>query len=91
MTTAQKEIREIRRELAETGADPFEVAAEAVASARRYRRELDELKAVMFLRPPDADFCLPRPADCSSRQSTGSFRSLAGQGGPWRNWQTQRT
>lgn len=91
MATAQKEIREIRKELAETGADPFEVAAEAVASARRYRRELDELKAVMFLRPPDAHSCWVSPADCSSRQSSGSLRSLAGQGGPWRNWQTQRT
>jgi len=73
MTTAQREIREIKKELAESGADPFEVAAEALASARRYRQQLDELKAVMFLRPPDANFCWFNPADCGSRQSTGSF------------------
>lgn len=45
MTTAQKEIREIRRELAESGADPFEVAAMALAECRRYRQLLEEMKA----------------------------------------------
>jgi hypothetical protein len=37
MTTAQREVRQLKRELAESGADPFEVAAEALAAARRYR------------------------------------------------------
>jgi len=44
MTTAQKEVREIRRELVETGADPFEVAALALAEVRRYRQLLKELQ-----------------------------------------------
>jgi hypothetical protein len=43
MATAQEEIRRIRRELAETGADPFEVAAIALAEVRRYRQLLKEL------------------------------------------------
>lgn len=45
MTTAQLEVREIRKQLMESGADPFEVAALALEQARRYRRLLDELKA----------------------------------------------
>lgn len=45
MTTAQKEIREIRRQLVESGADPYEVAAMALEQARRYRQLLSELSA----------------------------------------------
>ena len=41
MTTAQQEVRQIRRELMESGADPFEVAALALEQARRYRRLLE--------------------------------------------------
>lgn len=37
MTAAQREVIELKRELAESGADPFMVAAEALAAARRYR------------------------------------------------------
>jgi hypothetical protein len=44
MTTATLEVREIRKELIEAGADPFEVAALALAQARRYRRQLEELQ-----------------------------------------------
>jgi hypothetical protein len=44
MTTAQQEVREIRKQLMESGADPFEVAALALEQARRYRRLLEELK-----------------------------------------------
>jgi hypothetical protein len=43
MTTAQEEIKQIRRELVETGADPFQVAAIALAEVRRYRQLLKEL------------------------------------------------
>jgi hypothetical protein len=41
MTTAQLEIREIRKELAESGADPFEIAAVALQQARVYRELLE--------------------------------------------------
>jgi len=44
MTTAQQEVRQIRRELMESGADPFEVAALALEQARRYRRLLEQLQ-----------------------------------------------
>ena len=44
MTTAQQEVREIRKQLMESGADPFEVAALALEQARRYRRLFEELK-----------------------------------------------
>jgi hypothetical protein len=44
MTAAQREVKELKRELAESGADPFEVAAEALAAARRYRLLLDQLQ-----------------------------------------------
>lgn len=44
MTTATLEVREIRKELIETGADPFEVAALALAQARRYRQQLEALQ-----------------------------------------------
>ena len=45
MATAAKEVKEIRKELAESGADPFEVAAVALAEVRRYRRLLEELRS----------------------------------------------
>jgi hypothetical protein len=45
MTTAQREVRELKRELAMSGADPFEVAAEALLAARRYRLQLERLQA----------------------------------------------
>jgi hypothetical protein len=45
MTTAQREVREIRKQLLETGADPFEIAAMALTEVRRYRRLLEELKS----------------------------------------------
>ena len=41
MTTAQLEIRQIKRELAESGADPFEIAAVALQQARLYRELLN--------------------------------------------------
>ncbi len=44
MTTAQREVRQLKRELAESGADPFEVAAQALAAARRYRLLLEQLQ-----------------------------------------------
>lgn len=40
MTTAQHEVREIRKRLVESGADPFEVAAMALQQVERYRRLL---------------------------------------------------
>jgi hypothetical protein len=43
MAVAQREVREIRKQLVESGADPFEVAAMALIQAERYRRLLDEL------------------------------------------------
>ena len=45
MATAQEEIRRIRRELAETGADPFQVAAQAMADVERHRRRIAALEA----------------------------------------------
>ena len=45
MATAQEEIRQIRRELVETAADPFELAAMALVEVRRYRRLLEEMEA----------------------------------------------
>lgn len=45
MTTAhQDEIKQIRRELIDSAADPFEVAALALAEVRRYRQLLKELQ-----------------------------------------------
>lgn len=49
MTTTQQEIREIRKQLVESAADPYEVAAMALEQARRYRRMLEELKAPVRL------------------------------------------
>ena len=43
MTTAQREVREIRKQLIESAADPYEVAAMALEQAERYRRLLDQL------------------------------------------------
>lgn len=43
MTAAQREVIELKRELAESGADPFMVAAEALAAANRYRRLLERV------------------------------------------------
>lgn len=43
MTAAQREVLELKRELAESGADPFLVAAEALAAARRYQRLLERV------------------------------------------------
>lgn len=46
MATAQiAEVREIRRELIECGADPYLVAAQALEQCRRYRQLLEEMKA----------------------------------------------
>jgi hypothetical protein len=43
MAAAQREVLELKRELAESGADPFLVAAEALAAARRYQRLLERV------------------------------------------------
>lgn len=40
MTTAQREVREIRKQLMQDGADPFEVAALALVQAERLQRQL---------------------------------------------------
>ena len=42
MTAAQREVQQLRRQLAESGADPFQVAAEALEAASRYRRLLEQ-------------------------------------------------
>jgi hypothetical protein len=61
VTTAQREVREIRKRLVESGADPYEVAALALEQAERYRellaqatREVEsrQLAPVVCLRPP---------------------------------------
>jgi hypothetical protein len=49
MTTAEKEIREIRKQLAESGADPFHIAATALAEVRRYRQLLEQQSDVRRL------------------------------------------
>lgn len=41
----QAEIRAIRRELVEAAADPFEVAAQALAAVERHRRRIAALEA----------------------------------------------
>jgi hypothetical protein len=52
MTAAQvAEVREIRRELIECGADPFEIAAQAVAECRRYRRLLADQERLVIGAP----------------------------------------
>jgi hypothetical protein len=65
MTTAQQEVREIRKQLVESGADPYEVAALALEQARRLREQLTEavkaadrprLAPVRCLRPPACKF-----------------------------------
>jgi hypothetical protein len=59
MTTAQREVREIRKQLVESGADPYEVAAMALEQARRYRELLAEMTRpapVRCLRPPVRQF-----------------------------------
>ena len=43
MTTAQ-EVRKIRRELAESGACPFEIAAQALEQVARYRKLVAQLE-----------------------------------------------
>lgn len=43
MTTAQKEVREIKKQLIQDGADPFEVAALALMQAERLQRQLNLL------------------------------------------------
>jgi hypothetical protein len=45
MATAAKETRRIRKELAESGACPFEVAAAALEQVERYRQIIAELEA----------------------------------------------
>ena len=42
MPTDQKEVRELRKQLAETGADPYRVAAEALVTVERLQRLLAE-------------------------------------------------
>ena len=43
MTTAQ-EVRKIRKELAESGADPFAIAAQALEQVARYRQIVAQLE-----------------------------------------------
>lgn len=45
MTAAQREVQQLRRELAESGADPFQVAAEALEAASRYHRLLEQAQS----------------------------------------------
>ena len=47
MTTAQREIRNIRRELIDTAADPFEIAAEVLACNNALRRRIAELEELL--------------------------------------------
>jgi hypothetical protein len=47
MTTAQREIRNIRRELIDTAADPFEIAAEVLAQNNELRRRVAQLEQLL--------------------------------------------
>jgi hypothetical protein len=65
VTTAQQHIKALRKELAVTGADPYEVAAMALEQAERYRLQLEAALAkpsVVWMRPPAAVFCGQQPA-----------------------------
>ena len=42
MPTDQREVRDLRKLLAETGADPYRVAAEALVMVERLKQELAE-------------------------------------------------
>ena len=44
MPTVNQEVRELRRRLAESGADPFQVAAEALVTVERLQRLLVEFQ-----------------------------------------------
>ena len=44
MPTDQKEVRDLRRMLAETGADPYQVAAEALVTVNRLQALLKEFQ-----------------------------------------------
>ena len=45
MPSVQQEVRNLRRSLAESGADPYQVAAEALATVERLQRLLAEFQA----------------------------------------------
>ena len=45
MPTVNQEVRNLRRRLAESGADPYQVAAEALATVERLQRLLAEFQA----------------------------------------------
>ena len=65
MATAQQQVHALRRELAASGADPFELAAMAIQRAEHYKQQLEALTAtepVLWMRPPVADFCRRKPA-----------------------------
>jgi hypothetical protein len=65
VATAQQQVQQLRRELAASGADPFELAAMAIQRAEAYRQQLEALTTtapVVWMRPPTADFCLRTPA-----------------------------
>ena len=47
MTTAQIEIRQIKRELAESGVDPFQIAADALARNAELRRHIERLEQML--------------------------------------------
>jgi hypothetical protein len=47
MTTAQREARQIRRELIDTAADPFEIAAEVLVQNNALRRRIAELEELL--------------------------------------------
>lgn len=44
MPSVQQEVRNLRRRLAESGADPYQVAAEALATVERLQRLLAEFQ-----------------------------------------------
>lgn len=48
MPTDQKEVRELRKQLAETGADPYRVAAEALVTVERLQRLLAEYQRPLY-------------------------------------------
>jgi len=61
MTTAQQEVREIRKQLVESGADPYEVAALALEQARRLREQLTEAAKAAERPRPAPVRCLRPP------------------------------
>ena len=44
MPTVNQEVRDLRRRLAESGVDPFQVAAEALVTVERLQRLLGEFQ-----------------------------------------------